>query len=190
MENLTTKQNKKKLLLHACCATCSGYPYYYLSENYNVTLFYYNPNIYPEEEYIKRLNDIKRFSESEGFDLIIGKYDYKLWESYVLGLESEPEGGKRCEKCFIFRLKETAETAKLKGFDFFTTTMSVSPHKNFLLLNKTGKNLENYFKISYIESNFKKKDGYKKTLEISKKLNFYRQNYCGCKYSIKKIAEE
>jgi predicted adenine nucleotide alpha hydrolase (AANH) superfamily ATPase len=188
MKNLATKQNKKKLLLHVCCATCAGYPYYYLSENYKVTLFYYNPNIYPKEEYMKRLNDVKRFSKIASFDLIIGKYNDNDWKNYVLGLESEPEGGKRCKKCFIFRMRETANTAKLKDFDFFTTTMSVSPHKNFLLLNEIGKNFESYFKISYIESNFKKNEGFKKTLEISKKLNFYRQNYCGCKYSIKESS--
>jgi predicted adenine nucleotide alpha hydrolase (AANH) superfamily ATPase len=161
-----------------------GYPYYLLSEEYEVTLFYYNPNIYPESEYSKRLDDIKNFSESSGAVLITDDYNHQCWDNYISGLEDEVEGGKRCEKCFIFRLQKTAYVAKLKNFDYFASTMSISPHKNFKLINNIGKNLEKSYGISYLESNFKKKDGFKKSNEISKKFNFYRQNYCGCRYSM------
>ena len=161
-----------------------GYPYHLLSEEYEVTLFYYNPNIYPESEYCKRLEDIKNFSESSGAVLITGDYNCQDWDNYIAGLEDEIEGQKRCEKCFIFRLQETAYVAKLKKFDYFASTMSISPHKNYELINKIGKNMEKSYGIFYLESNFKKKDGFKKSNEISKKFNFYRQNYCGCKYSI------
>jgi epoxyqueuosine reductase len=147
-------------------------------------LFYYNPNIYPESEYIKRLKDVKYFSESSGAELIPGDYNNECWDNYVSGLEEEPEGGKRCEKCFMFRLQKTAYEAKLRNFDYFASTMSISPHKNFKLINNIGKNLEKSYGILYLESDFKKKDGFKKTNEISKKLNFYRQNYCGCRYSL------
>jgi len=181
---------KKKLLLHACCATCVGYPYDFLSNDFNVTIFYYNPNIYPKDEYLKRLENVKKFCEIKKINLIIGEYNNKDWENFISGFESEPEGGKRCERCFMFRLRKTAKIAKINNFDYFTSTMSVSPHKNFLTLNKIGKELENEIQISYLESNFKKQDGYKKTIEISKKFNFYRQNYCGCKYSIKKLNKE
>ena len=174
----------KKLLLHSCCATCAGYPYNLLSEDYEVTLFFYNPNIYPESEYGKRLDDINKFSENMEAVLIIGSYDCQDWDNYVSGLEKEPEGGKRCEKCFKFRLQKTALEAKSKSFDFFASTLSISPHKNFKLIDSIGKNLEKTYGISYLESNFKKKDGFKKTNEISKNFNFYRQNYCGCRYSL------
>lgn len=177
----------KKILLHTCCATCAGYPYEILSENYKVTIFYFNPNIYPEDEYKKRLSDIKKFTKEYDANLITGKYDFNSWENYVSGLEEEPEGGKRCEKCFSFRLQRTAAVAKSSRFDFFASTMSISPHKNFELINRIGKDMEDKYGISYFESNFKKKDGFRKTVEISKKHNFYRQSYCGCKYSIKVI---
>ena len=170
--------------MHTCCAICAGYPYYLLSQEYEVTLFYYNPNIYPEREYSKRLDDIKKFSESFGAVLIIGDYNSRCWDNYIFGLEDEIEGGKRCEKCFMFRLQKTAYVAKLKNFDYFASTMSISPHKNFKLINNIGKNLEKSYGIFYLESNFKTKDGFKKTNEISKKFDFYRQNYCGCRYSM------
>jgi epoxyqueuosine reductase len=170
--------------LHTCCATCAGYPYSLLSENYEVTLFYYNPNIYPESEYMKRLEDVKEFSGSSGAALISGDYNSECWDNYISGLEDEPEGGKRCEKCFMFRMQKTAYEAKLRNFDYFASTMSISPHKNFKLINNIGRNLEKSYGIFYFESNFKEKDGFKKTNEISKKFNFYRQRYCGCRYSM------
>jgi predicted adenine nucleotide alpha hydrolase (AANH) superfamily ATPase len=171
--------------LHTCCATCAGHPYNLLSLEYEVTLFYYNPNIFPESEYHKRLDDLKKFSESSGAALITGDYNSGCWDNYISGLELEAEGGKRCEKCFMFRMQKTAYTAKSENFDYFASTMSISPHKNFKLINNIGRVLEESYKILYLESNFKIKDGFKKTNEISKKFDFYRQNYCGCRYSIK-----
>jgi len=176
-----------KILLHTCCSTCLGYPYNFLSKNYNVTIFYFNPNIYPESEYRKRLGDIKKFTEELNVNLIAGGYDYRSWQTYISGLEEEPEGGKRCERCFMYRLQKTASMAKSGGFNYFASTMSISPHKNFKIINNIGKDLEKSYGISYLESNFKKKDGFKKTIEISKKYAFYRQNYCGCEYSIKEV---
>jgi predicted adenine nucleotide alpha hydrolase (AANH) superfamily ATPase len=155
-----------------------------LSEEYEVTLFFYNPNIYPESEYDTRLGDIKKFSDYSGVVLITGEYNHECWDNYIQGMEDEKEGGRRCEKCFMFRLQKTAYVAKLKNFDYFASSMSISPHKNFKLINDIGKKLEKSYGISYLESNFKKKDGFKITNEISKKFDFYRQNYCGCKYSI------
>jgi len=179
------EKNKAKILLHTCCATCLGYPYNFLSGNYDVTIFYFNPNIYPEGEYLKRLEDIKKFAEKFNINLLTGNYAYNSWENYVSGLEKEPEGGRRCEKCFRFRLRETASAAKLDCFDYFASTMSISPHKNYEIINSIGKDLEKSCGMPYFESNFKKKDGFKKTIEISNKYSFYRQNYCGCKFSLK-----
>ncbi|MHB1348128.1 MAG: epoxyqueuosine reductase QueH [Candidatus Humimicrobiaceae bacterium] len=182
---MSLEKKIKKLLLHTCCAICAAYPYSYLSEEYEVSLFYYNPNIYPETEYRRRLRELKKFSESSGAHLIISKYNSKCWNNYVIGLENEEEGGKRCEKCFKFRLQKTAFEAKLLNFDYFASTMSVSPHKNYEVINAIGKNLEQTFGVFYLQSNFKIKDGFKKTNEISRKFDFYRQNYCGCRYSMK-----
>jgi len=155
-----------------------------LSEEYEVALFFYNPNIYPKSEYDKRLEDIKKFSKSSGALLITSEYDQQCWDNYIYGLENEREGGKRCEKCYMLRLQRTAYEAKLKKFDYFASTMSISPHKNFKLINDIGKNLEKSHGVFYLESNFKKKEGFKKTNEISKKFDFYRQDYCGCRYSM------
>ena len=149
-------------------------------------LYFYNPNIYPKSEYARRLEDVKKFSENCGAALIIGDYSHECWDNYVSGLECEAEGHKRCEKCFMFRLQKTAYEAKLNSFDYFASTMSISPHKNYKLINEIGKRLEKSHGIFYLESDFKKKDGFKKSNEISKKFDFYRQNYCGCKYSIPK----
>lgn len=155
-----------------------------MSEEYEVALFFYNPNIYPESEYDRRLGDIKKFSECSGAVLITGDYNHQCWDNYISGLEGEREGGGRCEKCFMFRLQKTAYEAKLKNFDYFASAMSISPHKNFRLINDIGKKLEKSYGIFYLESDLKKKDGFKKTNEISKKFDFYRQSYCGCKYSM------
>ena len=154
-----------------------------MKDEYEVALFFYNPNISPESEYKRRLADIKKFSESSGAALITGDYNRHCWDNYISGLEEEKEGGERCEKCFMLRLQKTAYEAKLKNFDYFASAMSISPHKNFRTINEIGKKLEKSHGIFYLETDFKKKDGFKKTYEISKKLDFYRQSYCGCKYS-------
>lgn len=177
--------SKPKILLHACCGTCAIYPYFLLEKDFNVTLFYYNPNLYPGEEYIKRLEDIKTISKRYDIPLITGKYENKKWLSLTAGFEDDPEGGRRCTLCFEMRLYETARTAKKLGFDFFGTTLTISPHKNHETINSIGIRLASAEGINFYESNLKKMNGFKKTMDLSKELNLYRQNYCGCIYSMK-----
>lgn len=186
---LKEKDNKeiKTLLLHACCAPCSSSVLEKLSSIFEITIYYYNPNISPYEEYEKRVNEIKRFiSELDiknPIHFMEGKYDPDTFLEISKGLENEPEGGARCNKCYYLRLKETAITAQKYKFDYFTTTLSVSPYKNAQKLNKIGSILEEQYQVKYLTSDFKKKDGYKRSIELSKKYNLYRQNYCGCIYS-------
>ena len=176
---------KPKLLIHSCCAPCSSYVLEYLSSYFHITLLYYNPNIYPEVEFEKRIIEQKRLVEAMNFDINILNIGYNSDEFYsaVKGLESEPEGGRRCEKCFYLRLDKTAQIAKEYHFDYFTTTLSISPLKDEQLLNQIGKDLSEKYGISYLYSDFKKKNGYKRSIELSKKYELYRQNYCGCVYS-------
>lgn len=195
LDELTTKikqQNKRpRLLLHSCCAPCSSYVLEYLSEFFEITVFYYNPNIYPPEEFEKRLQEQKKYSTifaNKNIDVVDVGYDEREFYSAVKGLENEPEGGKRCEKCFYIRLEKTCQYAKKHGFDYFTTTLSISPHKNAKLLNETGTQIAEKYGVSYLYSDFKKKNGYLRSCELSKQHNIYRQNYCGCIFS-KKEAE-
>ncbi|HPQ20028.1 MAG TPA: epoxyqueuosine reductase QueH [bacterium] len=180
---------EEKLLLHSCCAPCSAYIYFLLSEKYDVTLFFYNPNIYPEAEYKQRKEEFLKFCNSNNCKYKISDDTYFNWRQKIIGLENEKEGGKRCEKCFEIRLSETAQIAKKENFNLFTTTMSISPHKNHNVLNEIGKRLAEELKINYLVANFKKNDGFKKACELSKKYNFYRQNYCGCEFSFKKFLK-
>jgi len=176
-----------KILLHSCCAPCAGHSVQKLiSDGYSPTLFFYNPNIYPIQEYNKRKEEIIRFARQTKIPIIIIEDDQKEWEEYITGFESEKEGGKRCELCFKFRLKKTALYAKEHQFNSFCTVLTISPHKNSSLINKIGKQLEEKYNLFFIEENFKKNEGFKKSLDLSKKYGFYRQKYCGCKYSIKK----
>jgi len=156
-----------------------------LQTEFEITGFFYNPNIHPKKEYEKRLNEITTWTQQQAIPLIVHKYDVDFWFDLVKGFEKEPEGGKRCDICFKMRLEQTAIFAKQNGFDFFTTTLSISPHKNSTLINKIGKELGKKFDVQFLESNFKKKDGFKRSIELSKKYNFYRQNYCGCVYSMR-----
>ena len=178
------------LLLHSCCAPCSSYVIEYLSNYFKITVFYYNPNIYPEVEYRKRVEEEKRFiSEFKTkyeVNFIEGKYDDKRFYEVVKGLENEREGGRRCFKCYGLRLLETAKLAKDKNFDYFTTTLSISPYKNAQKLNEIGETIENQYDIKYLYSDFKKKNGYKRSIELSREYNLYRQNYCGCIFSQRK----
>lgn len=179
----------KKMLLHTCCAPCSTAVIERLSNDYELTVLYYNPNIYPTEEYTKRKSEQIRYIEilkSKGLTINFIDCDYDQNEFFdcVKGLESEPEGGKRCSVCFALRLDYTAQVAKEKGFDIFTTSLSVSPHKNAQILNEIGLSLSKKYGIEYLVSDFKKKDGYKRSIDLSKENNIYRQNYCGCKFSI------
>lgn len=188
IEKIKKSDYKPKLLLHVCCAPCSSYVLDYLSSYFNISLFFYNPNIAPKKEYDKRINELNKFVNDFNNDIKIieGSYDNNLYEEMIKGLENEPEGGKRCLTCFNIRLEETAKKASLLNFDYFTTTLSVSPYKNAITLNSIGKNLENKYDIKYLYSDFKKNDGYKKSIELSKKYQLYRQDYCGCLYSTSK----
>ena len=174
------------MLLHICCANCGAYPLALLGDDFEITLFYYNPNIYPKEEYQRRLKDTKRLSEISAVPLIIGKYESAIWSRAAGHLADEPEGGKRCAICFDMRLKKTASIAKINNLDIFSTTLSISPHKNSKTINELGKTISSDAGIDFYSGDFKKKDGFKKTMAISRKYSFYCQNYCGCLYSIRK----
>lgn len=188
IEKLQKEGRTPHLLLHACCAPCSSHCLEYLSKYFRITVFYYNPNISPKEEYTLRIEEIKRFvqefkSENE-ITLIEGKYEPERFFQVVKGLEQEPEGGKRCEQCFKLRLSEAAKLAKELNADYYTTTLSISPLKNAELLNKIGKEEGDAIGITHLPSDFKKKGGHARSIELSKEYNLYRQNFCGCVYSL------
>ncbi len=176
----------ERLLLHSCCGPCSSGVLDQLTANYDVTVYFYNPNIYPEEEYLKRAKAQSDFLTQMGISCVIEDYHPEEYEAVVKGLENQPEGGNRCLKCFELRLEKTAKYAKQKGYDIFTTTLSVSPHKDYIAINKIGKAMEEKYGVKFLEANFKKNDGYLKSIQNSKKYGIYRQNYCGCKYSLPK----
>ena len=182
---------RPRLLLHSCCAPCSSYVIEYLSNYFDITIFYYNPNISPIEEYLKRKDEqirlINTISTIGKLDIIDCDYDNNLYEEAIKGLEFEPERGKRCTVCFNLRLDKTANKAKELNYDYFATTLTVSPYKNSNLINDIGMEIQNKYNVKYLMSDFKKKNGYKRSIELSKKYNLYRQNFCGCKYS-KKIS--
>ena len=176
-------EEKKRLLLHTCCAPCSPHVVDLLSREFEVSAFFYNPNIYPLKEYELRLNEIQVFFRALSVELIEGEYNSDQWFDRVRGMEQDKEGGKRCEVCFYMRLEKTALVAHEKGFDCFTTTLSVSPHKNAQIINQIGREVQNTGDVVFYEADFKKHDGFKKSCELSKKHGFYRQNYCGCLFS-------
>jgi len=175
--------NKPRLLLHTCCAPCVTVPVERLQHDYELSCFFYNPNIHLKDEYLKRLNEVIRLTKELGLKIIIPDYDVAPWFELVKGLEDEPEGGKRCSVCFEMRLQETGRYAKEHNFDVFTTTLTISPHKNAVLINKIGTEIGEQYQIAFLEANFKKQDGYRRSIELSKKHNLYRQNYCGCIFS-------
>lgn len=192
MENIISNLNgKPNLLLHACCGVCSSSVLERLYPFFNITILYYNPNTYPYEEYIKRLEVQKKIISKMNFDVRIMEigYNSKEFDNISKGLEDEKEGGKRCSKCYYLRLEKTAQIALENNFDYFTTTLSVSPYKDSQKLNKIGKILEEKYKIKYLYSDFKKKEGYKRSNELARKYNLYRQDYCGCKYSLRQSRE-
>ena len=176
-----------RLLLHVCCAPCSSYCLEYLSQYFEITVYYYNPNISIKEEYAHRLNEEKRLVSQMPFKnpvtVIEGAYDPNEFFDAVKGLENEPEGGKRCEKCFELRLGSAAKLASDMGFDYFTTTLSISPLKNAELLNTIGAREAERCGASWLYSDFKKREGYKRSIELSREYDLYRQNYCGCIFS-------
>lgn len=177
---------KKKMLLHTCCAPCACYVVELLKDTYDITLFYFNPNIQPESEYLIRLNELKKYVKKNDIKLIIkeGKKYEKEWNEYIKGYESEPEGGFRCSLCYEYRIKKSAEYTNENGYNIFGTVLTISPHKKSKVINELGNKIGKDLNIQYFESDFKKKDGFKKSCILSKKYNFYRQTYCGCKMSI------
>ena len=175
---------KPRLLLHSCCAPCSSYVITYLYDYFDITILYYNPNIYPYEEYKKRKDEqIRLISNFKGVKIIDCDYDNDIYNEVIKGLENEPERGSSCTKCFYLRLNKTGEIAKKNNFEYFGTTLTVSPYKNAKLLNEIGEDISKKYDIKWLYSDFKKNDGYKKSIELSKKYDLYRQDYCGCIYS-------
>ncbi len=179
-----SKEKRPTLLLHSCCGPCSSYVMEYLSAYFDITVYYYNPNIFPEEEYQKRLENQKKVIEKSGWaSLTDSRYDHGEFLAAVKGLESEKEGGKRCAECFRLRLEQTAKAAKEGGFNYFTTTLSVSPHKDAQILGKLGEQIGEAVGVKHLPADFKKREGYKRSIELSKKFELYRQEYCGCEFS-------
>ncbi len=180
------EQKKNKIVLHACCGICSGYPVSSLIDaGYQVVVYFYNPNIYPAEEYQKRLDAERTLCAHFGCELVEAEYNPEEFYKVANGLELEPERGKRCDKCFELRLKKTAEFTKSRGIKTFTTSIVISPHKNFQKLSEIGQQIAQENNLEFLAIDFKKKDGFLKTNKISKELGLYRQNYCGCKFSLR-----
>ena len=200
IEQIVSEKKVPRLFLHSCCAPCSSYVLEYLSEYFEITVFYYNPNIFPEAEFEKRIHEqeklIRELPAKHTIQFQAGNYDSEKFYEMAKGLERIPEGGERCFKCYELRLRETAKLAKEGDYEYFTTTLSISPLKNAQKLNEIGERLTGEYGVSYLVSDFKKKNGYKRSTELSKIYGLYRQNYCGCIYSKnqrereKKLREE
>ena len=180
---LKSQLKRPKLLLHSCCAPCSTACIERLKETFDITVYYYNPNMDTLEEYLARLNEQKRFCNELNVKVIDEGYLKEQFDAVINGLENEKEGGKRCEKCFYLRLKKTADRAKDDGYEYFATTLTVSPLKNAQKINEIGQEIANESSVKYLPTDFKKKGGYLRSVELSKEYNLYRQNYCGCEYS-------
>jgi len=173
-----------KVLLHDCCAPCGAYVVNeLLKEGYDVTVYFFNPNIFPQEEYQGRFEEMKRFCEDKNVKLIEGKYVRDEWLLSVKGFENAPEGGSRCEKCFMHRLGEAAQKAMEENCEYFATTLTVSPHKPVEMINKIGHELADFYNLKFIDTIWRKNEGYKKACELSEQYGFHRQDYCGCEFS-------
>ena len=187
IENLQNEERVPRLLLHSCCAPCSSYVLEYLSEYFDITVFYYNPNIYPDTEYEKRVAEqqmlINAMQVKHPISFVAGPYDKERFYEMAKGLETVKEGGSRCFSCYELRLSEAAILAKEGGYDYFTTTLSISPLKNAAKLNEIGQKLSEEYQVKYLFSDFKKKNGYKRSTELSRIYGLYRQDYCGCEFS-------
>ena len=194
INHLQKEEKVPTLLLHSCCAPCSSYVLEYLSSYFKITVLYYNPNIYPESEYSKRIIEqqtlIGEMNTKYPVQFIAGSYDKEKFYEMAKGLEEVKEGGVRCFKCYELRLREAAEIAKEGGYDYFTTTLSISPLKNAVKLNEIGLKLAEEYGVSYLTSDFKKKNGYKRSVELSAQYGLYRQDYCGCEFSMRQRMEE
>ena len=189
LKELEAEGKVPALLIHSCCAPCSSYVLEYLSQYFKITVFYYNPNIYPESEYTKRILEqqklIRDMNLKYPVSFLAGRYEKEKFYAMAEGMEDLREGGARCMKCYELRLSETARQAASGGFDYFTTTLSISPMKNAQKLNEIGVRLGEEYCVEYLVSDFKKKNGYKRSIELSKEYGLYRQDYCGCEFSLR-----
>lgn len=187
IDKLQKEEKVPTLLLHSCCGPCSTYVLEYLSKYFKITVYYYNPNIYPSEEFYFRENEQRELLDKIPFkypvQFMAARYDTGEYYDAIKGYEKDREGGERCEKCFFLRFREVAKVAKENGFDYFTTTLSISPHKDSQLLNKIGKTVSDEFGVEYLYSDFKKRGGFKRSVELTRELSMYRQDYCGCIFS-------
>ena len=186
IENISP-ENPPRLLLHSCCAPCSSYTLEYLSRYFDITVYYFNPNISPKQEFDKRFEEQKRLISQMPFKnsvtLVEGDYNYDDFLEIAKGLENVPEGGERCFRCYKMRLESTARLAKEQGFDYFCTTLSISPLKNSQKINELGFEIEEKYGVKWLPSDFKKREGYKRSIQLSKEYSLYRQNFCGCVFS-------
>lgn len=193
---LGLEEEKKvpRLLIHSCCAPCSSYVLEYLSQYFAITIYFYNPNIYPPEEYVRRVEEQEHLVAGMEFihpvTVESGAYEPQEFYSIIKGFEKEPEGGERCFRCYELRLQEAAKIALAERFDYFTTTLTISPLKNSEKLNEIGEKLAKEYHVSYLPSDFKKKNGYKRSVELSKEHGLYRQDYCGCVFSQRQEADQ
>jgi predicted adenine nucleotide alpha hydrolase (AANH) superfamily ATPase len=185
ISDITQRQEAKKpsVLMHACCAPCSSYVLEYLTQFFDITLYYYNPNIMPYEEYEKRYAEFLKLLSVYPARLETEKYDNEAYIEAACGMETEKEGGNRCSICFNMRLRKAAEKAKADNYDYFCTTLTISPHKNAGVINNIGTVLAGEYGIKWLYSDFKKRGGYQRSIELCKKYEIYRQNYCGCRFS-------
>lgn len=187
INRIQTMEGKPTLLLHSCCAPCSSYVLEYLSQHFDITVLYYNPNIAPREEFERRAVEQERLIAEmplgSSVRLLIGEYEPDKFLTFAAPLAEEPEGGERCQLCYRMRLEAAAKAALEGGYDYFTTTLSISPHKNAQKLNEIGEQLSRQYGVPYLYADFKKKNGYKRSCELSVKYNLYRQDYCGCVFS-------
>lgn len=185
-EEISSFGDKPKLLLHCCCAPCSSAVIERIKEFFDVTFYYYNPNIYPENEYNLRAKEFKKL----GVNVIAEQYDHNEFLNLVKGVEQETEGGDRCKICIAKRLDETFKFAVENNYDVVTTTLTISPHKDCEFINLLGERLEQKYGIKYLHADFKKQNGYLRSIQICKDLGIYRQDYCGCEFSIRQSKEK
>ena len=194
LEHTQKEEKVPCLFLHSCCAPCSSYVLEYLSQYFEITVFFYNPNISLEEEYRKRVAEIRRLVAAMSFTqpgpIMEGTYDPQIFYEMARGLERVPEGGERCFKCYRLRMEEAAKLAKEGNYDYFTTTLSISPLKNAEKINEIGEELAEIYEVKHLPSDFKKKNGYKRSIELSHEYGLYRQNYCGCVFSKREQEEK
>lgn len=187
LEEISKLNSTKRILLHSCCAPCSSYVITFLSNYFDITILYYNPNIAPIEEYKKRKQEqirlINTLNTKHKLDFLDCDYDNDIYNKRIIGYENCKEGGSRCHICFNLRLEKTAKLAKEYNYDYFCSTLTVSPHKNAKIINEIGNNISKEYNIKWLYSDFKKNEGFKQSIELSKKYELYRQDYCGCIYS-------